>query len=73
MSTEQFGSQSFPTPLQSSYGILPSLEVSVHWKSQAVVAEIGAAFAGRCWTAGGAGMRRFVASDRPLALQRRVQ
>jgi hypothetical protein len=73
MSMEQFGLQSFPTLQQSSYETLPSLAVSVPRESQAGVAEIGAAFVGRCWTAGGAGTRRFVASDLPLALQRRVQ
>lgn len=73
MSTEQFGSQSFLTLQQLSYEIHPSLAVLVHWESQAGVAEIGSAFAGRCWTADGAGTRRFVASDLPLALQRRVQ
>lgn len=73
MSKEQFGSQSFLTLLQSSYGILPSLAVLVRWEPQEVVAGIDAAFAERCWTAGGAETRRFDASDVPLALQRHVQ
>lgn len=73
MSTAQSGLQSFPTLQQLSYETLPSLVVSVLRESHAGVAEIGAAFVGRCWTAGGAGTRRFVASDPPLALRRRVR
>jgi len=73
MSRGQFGPQSFPSRQQSSFEILPSLVVLVHWEFQAGVAEIGAGFAGRCWRAGGAGTRRSVASDLSLALQHHVQ
>lgn len=73
MSTVQSGLQSFPTLQQPPYEIHPFLVVSVPRESQAGVAEIDAAFVGRCWTAGGAGTRQTVASDLPLALRRRVQ
>ena len=73
MSTVQFGLQSFPTLQQPSYGNLPSLVDSVLREFQAGVVEIDSGFAGRCWTAGGAGTRRLVATDLPLALRRRVQ
>lgn len=73
MSTVQFGLQSFPTLQQSSYETLPSLLVYVLREFQAGVAEIDVESAGRCGTAGGAGTRRLVAPDLPLALRRRVQ
>lgn len=73
MSTVQFGLQSFPTLQQPSYETLPSLAVSVLREFQARFAEIDAEVAGHCWTAGGAGTRRLVAADLPLALRRRVQ
>lgn len=68
MSTAQSGLQSSLTLQQLSYETLPSLVVSVLRGSQTEVVEIGAGFVGRCWTAGGAGTRRFVASGLPLAL-----
>lgn len=73
MSTVQFGLQSFPTLQQPTYETLPSLVESVLREFQAGVVEIDAGFAGRCWTVGGAGTRRLVAADLPLALRRRVQ
>jgi hypothetical protein len=73
MSRVQSGLQSFPTLQQPSYENLPFLVVSVPRESQAGVAEIDAAFVGRCWRAGGGGTRQIAASDLPLALRRRVQ
>ena len=73
MSMVQFGLQSFPSLQRPSYETLPSLVVSVRRGFQAGAVEIDAEFAGHCWTAGGAGTRRIVATDLPRALRRRVQ